>query len=66
MEVSPETLSLLSDMIIVVTFFIVVASAWGYFILEFVSLVADKITAAIKKQKEKKETDENPNIEYRP
>ncbi len=64
MELNAETISQLADMIIVCTFFLIVVSAWGYILCEFVSDVADKVASILKKRKEKKETDENRIAEH--
>lgn len=53
MDINPETMSQLADMIIVCTFFLIVVSAWGYILCEFVSIVSDKIRNILKNRKEK-------------
>ncbi len=64
MDINPEIMSQMADMIIVCTFFLIIVSAWGYFLCEFVSAVADKVTGILKKRKEKKESDENRIAEH--
>lgn len=64
MELNPETMSQLADMIVVVTFFSLVMIAYSWILFEFVSAVVDTIRNLFKKLKKKRDPDGNQIAEH--